>query len=60
MGSLFRTPKISTPAVQQPQLPPVVETDDAIVKQKLKKGSYSSTIITGDLAPQTSKKSILG
>lgn len=60
-SAIRKQPDLKLPPVQQPQKPPVVETDASVAKKKIKKTSgYSDTIITGDTSPTLGKKSILG
>jgi hypothetical protein len=54
-------PKLKSPPVPDPAPVPVASAeagDDAA--KKLRKSGWTNTILTGALAPQTQKKSVLG
>jgi hypothetical protein len=56
-----KQPDLKLPQVEQPQVPPTVETDASTAKKRVKKTTgQSDTIITGDTSPTLGKKSILG
>jgi len=60
MGNLFSSQKqVKPPPVADPEPIPELSVDTGDTKKK-KRASRSETIITGELVPQTSKKTLLG
>jgi hypothetical protein len=60
MGNLFSSQKqVKPPPVPEPEPIPVLEEDVGETKKK-KRPSRTETIITGELVPQTTKKTLLG
>ena len=56
MGGMFSSPK--TPDIPPPQAIP--EIDEEGVKKGIRRGGRAKTFITGELVPETRKKSLLG
>ena len=60
MGNLFSSQKqVKPPPVPDPEPIPELSVDTGDTKKK-KRASRSETIITGELVPQTTKKTLLG
>jgi hypothetical protein len=62
MGSLFSKPKATKIADPKPIAPPPIETVDQAGEQvrKQKPSGRQATFLTGDLVPETKKKTTLG
>jgi hypothetical protein len=62
MGGLFSAPKSTKLAPPKPASPPPIETADQAGEQsrQQKSAGRESTFLTGDLVPQTKKKTTLG
>lgn len=63
MASLFSKPKSPTlPPVPPPPPVPVIEDDtaDDAARAAKRRSGFKKTIITGDLEPNTGKKTLLG
>jgi len=63
MSSMFHSPKSAkAPALAAPGAVPVVEDDVGEMEKKRlrKRKGRESTFLTGDLTPETEKKSVLG
>ena len=57
MGGLFSSPK--KPDIPPPQAIPEVDTE-GIKKGIRRKGGRGDTVLTGELVPETKKKTLLG
>lgn len=61
MGQLFSSPKtVKLPPVADPEPIPELTVDTDETKKGKKRPSRGETIITGELAPVTTKKTLLG
>ena len=63
MGGIFSSPKsVKPPPVKVVEPPPTIDTAQQAATQVRKRGKTGrqATFLTGDLIPETSKKSVLG
>jgi hypothetical protein len=62
MGGLFSKPKVTKAPVAKPIAPPAVESAEQAGEgvQKRKPTGREATFLTGDLVPETKKKTLLG
>ena len=60
MGRLFSKPKTKTPVLPEEEVLPTTIPDDPSQAKRKKHRGRSETIITGELEPVTTKKTLLG
>lgn len=60
----MHTPKVKPPPVPAPEATPDAsmseQAGESYAKQQARRNGFAKTLITGDLTPQTNKKTLLG